>query len=137
MVCISVAVFPMFLFPVPCFGVPKLLFYHRPPISFHIVMLNRTFCPSLCCFHTGPIPTPILATFPFHDVRDKTFSAHNTAEIVPLVRETGLFTHGRVDQFEKAVRSPLCLTRLSVQLFVVSIQALYLPTPDSCHVSFP
>ena len=31
----------------------------------------------------------------FHDVRIKTFSAHVTTKIAPVVRETWLFTHGR------------------------------------------
>lgn len=31
----------------------------------------------------------------FHDVRVKTFSAHVTTKIAPVVRETWLFTHGR------------------------------------------
>ena len=67
--CFSVSVFPMLLSLVPC--------------SLFLVLVS-------------PIHSfTIVRRFPFHDVRDKTFSAHNTAEIVPLVRETGLFTHGR------------------------------------------
>ena len=49
-------------------------------------------------FHPFVVSTPALSDsnhVSFHVVRVKTFSAHVTTYIVPAVRETGLFTHGR------------------------------------------
>ena len=53
---------------------------------------------SLCTFHPFVISTPAFSNsshVSFHGVRVKTFSTHVTTEIVPDVRETGLFTHDR------------------------------------------
>lgn len=39
----------------------------------------------------------------FHDVRVKTFSAHVTTKIAPVVRETWLFTHGKATLNSKII----------------------------------
>ena len=57
-------------------------------------------------FHPFVVSTPDISNSShvyFHDVRDKTFSAHNTTENVPAVRETGLFTHGKATLISKII----------------------------------
>ena len=85
----------------PCVLTPQLppcAIAHLTPYSLTILSLfafhhsHQALAVTLSFPHQ---PSPILATFLFHDVRNKTFSAHNTAEIGLDVRETGLFTHDR------------------------------------------
>ena len=52
----------------------------------------------------------------FHGVRTKTFSTHVTTYIVPAVRETGLFTHGR------ATLSFVVVVYISFRKFLLSLK---------------
>ena len=47
----------------------------------------------------------------FHAVRTKTFSTHIRAQIAPVVRKTGLFTHDRSTRPDIGPRSRGALTR--------------------------
>ena len=66
---------------------------HFPSSPYSLSITLPPHFPSLCRLHTGP---PNSSHDSFHGVRTKTFSTHVTTQIVPAVRKTGLFTHGRV-----------------------------------------
>ena len=50
---------------------------------------------SLIFFYRCAVAPRHASPVSFHDVRVKTFSAHVTTKIAPVVRETWLFAHGR------------------------------------------
>ena len=123
----------------PCVLTPQLppcAIAHLTPYSLTILSLfafhhsHQALAVTLSFPHQ---PSPILATFLFHDVRTKTFSTHVTTEIVPDVRETGLFTHGRATLSFTII--PMC-TPVS-QCHVHAVSGSDVPCPCATTPSAP
>ena len=63
------------------------------PLPTHFPSLSRHTCRP---FVVSTLALSNSSHVSFHGVRAKTFSTHVTTKIAPDVRETGLFTHGKV-----------------------------------------
>ena len=91
------------LFPnprLPPWAIAHLTPTHSPSSPYSLSITLPTHIPLLSrlTFHPFVVSTPAFSNsshVSFRGVRTKTFSAHNTTKIAPVVRETWLFTHGR------------------------------------------
>ncbi len=110
---------------VPCvltLQLPPCAIPHLTPYTLSILSLlashplpTRLSSLSRRTFHPFVVSTPALSDsshVSFHGVRVKTFSIHVTMQIVPDVRETGLFTHGRASPNFTII--PMCTSDVAV-----------------------